>query len=309
MIEMMSHQPVLMAEAIQGLAIQPDGIYIDGTFGRGGHSRQILAALNEKGRLFCLDRDPDAIESAYRQFGEDKRVTICHGSFRDMDVTAEKYNILGKANGILLDLGVSSPQLDNAERGFSFQRSGPLDMRMDPSEGYSAAVWLNVASEHEIAQVIKDYGEERFAKQIARAIVRTREEHPLETTHDLAKLVANQIPTREPGKHPATRTFQAIRLFINQELEALNKGLCASIPCLAPQGRLVVISFHSLEDRIVKRFMRDKVRGDAPDGLPLREDQINRTFKMIEKRIQPSDREVEHNPRSRSAILRVVEKV
>ncbi|MFO1258431.1 MAG: 16S rRNA (cytosine(1402)-N(4))-methyltransferase RsmH [Gammaproteobacteria bacterium] len=305
----MSHEPVLMAEAIQGLAIQPDGIYIDGTFGRGGHSRQILAALSENGRLFCLDRDPDAIESAYRQFGEDSRVTICHSSFRDMDATAEKYNILGKVNGLLLDLGVSSPQLDNADRGFSFQRSGPLDMRMDPSEGHSAAAWLNTATEHEIAQVIKDYGEERFAKQIARAIVRERAEHPLETTHDLAKLVASQIPTREPGKHPATRTFQAVRLYINQELEALNKGLWASIPCLGPQGRLVVISFHSLEDRIVKRFMRDKVRGDVPDGLPLREDQINRTFKMIQKRIQPTEREIQHNPRSRSAILRVVEKV
>jgi 16S rRNA (cytosine1402-N4)-methyltransferase len=309
MINNLSHLPVLIDEAIQGLNIKASGIYIDATFGRGGHTRQILSQLGPDGQLFCLDRDPDAINSANEQFGQDARVTICHTSFSHIENIAEQFNILGRVDGILFDLGVSSPQIDTAERGFSFQKEGPLDMRMDPTTGQSAADWLNTASEQDIAKVIKDYGEERFAKLIARAIVNTRGEHPFKTTKDLAKVVASNVHTREPGKNPATRTFQAVRMYINQELEYITTGLSGAIPCFAPKGRFVVISFHSLEDRIVKRFIRDQVRGDVPEGLPLREDQIKRTFKMISKRIQPSEQEVVANPRSRSAILRVAEKI
>ncbi|KAB7663536.1 MULTISPECIES: 16S rRNA (cytosine(1402)-N(4))-methyltransferase RsmH [Plesiomonas] len=310
MSEQTSHITVLLHEAVGGLAIRPDGIYIDGTFGRGGHSRLILSQLGPQGRLIAIDRDPQAIAEAATI--DDPRFQIVHGPFSNVQQYVEELGLTGKIDGFLLDLGVSSPQLDDAERGFSFMRDGPLDMRMDPSSGFSAAEWLQKAEAEDIAWVLKTFGEERFAKRIARAIVERNQSEPMTRTRELAELVAAASPVKEKHKHPATRTFQAIRIYINSELEEIERALDASLTILAPGGRLSVISFHSLEDRIVKRFIRRQSKGpEIPDGLPLTEAQLAGGKKMltIGKAIKPSEEEIEQNARSRSSVLRVAERM
>lgn len=310
MSEQTSHITVLLHEAVGGLAIRPDGIYIDGTFGRGGHSRLILSQLGPQGRLIAIDRDPQAIAEAATI--DDPRFQIVHGPFSNVQQYVEELGLTGKIDGFLLDLGVSSPQLDDAERGFSFMRDGPLDMRMDPSSGFSAAEWLQKAEAEDIAWVLKTFGEERFAKRIARAIVERNQSEPMTRTRELAELVAAASPVKEKHKHPATRTFQAIRIYINSELEEIERALDASLTILVPGGRLSVISFHSLEDRIVKRFIRRQSKGpEIPDGLPLTEAQLAGGKKMltIGKAIKPSEEEIEQNARSRSSVLRVAERM
>lgn len=284
---------------------------MDATYGRGGHSQEILRRLNKEGRLLILDRDPAAIAAARENHENDKRVIIRKGPFSMLEIIAKENGLSGKIDGILFDLGVSSPQLDTAERGFSFQAAGPLDMRMDTDSGESAADWLATVDEKTLVHVLKTYGEERFAKRIARAIIQAREIEPITTTAQLAKLVSDAIParTREPGKHPATRTFQAIRIFINRELEEIRQALPQTLRLLATGGRLAVISFHSLEDRIVKNFMRDVAKGDPfPLDLPVTQDQIKPLMKIVGKKIRPSREEIQRNPRSRSAVLRVAER-
>lgn len=306
----MEHRPVLLDEVLEALNIRPHGIYLDGTFGRGGHSEAILARLNEHGRLLAMDKDPQAIAVAEQRFAGDPRFSIVRGSFTMLGQEVESRGWKGKVDGILLDLGVSSPQLDDAQRGFSFRHDGPLDMRMDPQSGISAAEWLNTAKEEEIARVLKEYGEERFAKRIARAIVQQRVFEPISTTGRLAKIVAEANPKWERDKNPATRSFQAIRIYINAELEELEKVLSQSVAMLAPSGRLAVISFHSLEDRRVKRFIRDEARGgDFPPDLPLTDIQLNRRLRAVGKDIRAGKEELATNPRSRSAVLRVAERL
>ncbi len=303
------HLPVLFKEALEALNISPTGIYVDGTFGRGGHSGAILGRLEAGGRLLAFDKDPDAVAYANRNFCGDGRFAIEQGSFAMLEQIAQKRGLMGKVDGLLLDLGVSSPQLDAADRGFSFLRDGPLDMRMDVSTGASAAEWLNKAEAEEISRVLKEYGEERFAKRIARAVVDTREENPILTTGQLAAIIECAVPTRERDKHPATRSFQAIRIFLNRELEDLRLVLDQSLRVLAPLGRLVVISFHSLEDRIVKRFIRDHSRGDDfPPGLPVTVEMMRPELKSIGRAQHPSAEEVSLNPRARSAVMRVAER-
>ncbi len=310
------HITVLLHEAVDGLALKEDGIYIDATFGRGGHSRLILSKLSANGRLIAIDRDPRAITEAQKI--QDPRFHIEHNSFSAIPEICEKLGLTGKINGILLDLGVSSPQLDDAERGFSFMKDGPLDMRMDTTKGLSAAQWLQQVSEQDLAWVLKTFGEERFAKRIAQAIVGynksavEKNTEILNRTLQLAELIAQSVPFKDKHKHPATRSFQAIRIYINSELEELESLLQSALTVLAPKGRLSVISFHSLEDRMVKHFMRKQSKGEEiPKGLPLREDQIERrqTLKTIGKAIQPSDEEIAFNPRSRSAVLRIAERI
>jgi 16S rRNA (cytosine1402-N4)-methyltransferase len=299
----------MLEEALTGLAIRPNGIYLDGTFGRGGHSRAILSQL-QQGRLIAMDKDPRAIEAGESLMASEPRFAIQRASFAAMKQVAEQSACLGKVDGILLDLGVSSPQLDDAERGFSFQHDGPLDMRMDPHSGLSAAAWLAAAKEQEIADVLKEYGEERFAKRIARAIVKARLEAPIDTTKKLAAIVAAANPKWEKGKDPATRSFQAIRIFINQELEDLKTCLADVMEILAPGGRLVVISFHSLEDRIVKRFIREQSKGDQyPLDLPIAHVQLNVKMKAVGKAVKPGRAEIQANPRARSAVMRIAEKL
>ncbi|MCF6280927.1 MAG: 16S rRNA (cytosine(1402)-N(4))-methyltransferase RsmH [Candidatus Polarisedimenticolaceae bacterium] len=306
----MGHKAVLLDEALAALAIQPAGIYIDGTFGRGGHSGAILQQLGPEGRLLAVDKDPEAIASAQQQFSADERFSIVRASFATLGEVASEAGISGKVDGLLLDLGVSSPQLDDAERGFSFSQDGPLDMRMDPDSGQSAERWLAHAEADEIAKVLKEYGEERFAKRIARAIVAAREEQVITTTGRLADIVSKANPAWERGKHPATRSFQAIRIFINRELDDLLICLDQVLPMLAIGGRLAVISFHSLEDRIVKRFIRDLARGDRfPPGVPVTHDQIKPRMKMIGKAIRSGQQELAENVRARSATLRVAERL
>jgi len=301
---------VLFTEALTALRILPSGRYVDGTFGRGGHSGAILAALGSEGGLLAIDKDPVAVTFGKALFGGDSRFVIEQGSFAMLVRFVRQIGWYGKVNGILLDLGVSSPQLDNAERGFSFMNDGPLDMRMDNSSGMTAAQWLAKAEVGDIAQVIRDYGEERFSKRIARAVVHARQQAPITTTGQLAEIIAAAAPIREKGKHPATRSFQAIRIFINAELADLRECLRQTLGVLAPEGRLAVISFHSLEDRIVKRFVRDNVRGDAfPPGVPVTHDQMRPKLKSIGKAIRPSAGEVENNARARSAVLRVAERL
>lgn len=267
------HKTVLLDEAVNGLNLRSNGIYIDGTFGRGGHSRLILSQLGPEGRLVAIDRDPQAIAAAAEI--TDPRFSIVHGPFSDMASYVRELGLEGQINGVLLDLGVSSPQLDDAERGFSFMRDGPLDMRMDPTRGLSAAEWLMKAEEEDIAWVLKTFGEERFAKRIARAIVERNRLEPMTRTHELATLIANASPFREKHKHPATRSFQAIRIYINSELEEIERALNGALEILAPEGRLSIISFHSLEDRIVKQFIRHHSRGpQVPAGIPLTEAQL-----------------------------------
>jgi 16S rRNA (cytosine1402-N4)-methyltransferase len=302
-----SHTAVLGEEAVEGLRVRSDGCYVDCTYGRGGHSRLILARLGGAGRLLALDRDPQAVAAG----GEidDARFRIVHGRFGRLVELAAQAGV-ARADGIVLDLGVSSPQLDDPARGFSFRHDAPLDMRMDPGAGVTAAEWLASAPESEIREVIKKHGEERFAKQIAAAIVAARARGPVRTTRQLAALVAKTIPAREPRQDPATRTFQALRIHVNQELEELSLALPQCMELLAPAGRLVVISFHSLEDRIVKRFLRDNARPDAlPRRLPLRARELPQPrLKLIGRATRPSAAEVAANPRSRSAVMRVAER-
>lgn len=312
MAETYQHTTVLLDEAVNGLNLRPNGIYVDGTFGRGGHSRLILSQLGPDGKLLAIDRDPQAIEAA--RAIDDPRFSIIHGPFSALtDYMAER-GLIGRIDGILLDLGVSSPQLDDPLRGFSFMRDGPLDMRMDTSRGLSAADWLAKASAEDIAWVLKTFGEERFAKRIAHAIVETSKQSPMTRTHELAELIANASPFREKHKHPATRSFQAIRIYINSELEELERALDSALGVLAPGGRLSVISFHSLEDRLVKRFIRDHSRGPrVPAGMPLTEAQIasqggQALLKAVGK-LQPSELEVADNPRARSSVLRFAERL
>ncbi|MDX1574178.1 MAG: 16S rRNA (cytosine(1402)-N(4))-methyltransferase RsmH [Methylophaga sp.] len=304
------HLPVLLKEAVTALAIKPDGFYVDGTFGRGGHSRAILQHLNQDGRLLGLDRDPQAITVGQALAAEDSRFSIEHCAFSQLSDVIHKRLWQQRIDGILLDIGVSSPQLDEAARGFSFMQDGPLDMRMDTSSGISAAQWLAQAEEVEIATVIKTLGEERYGKRIARAIVEQRQQTPLTTTRQLAELIDKASPSRDKFKHPATRTFQAIRIFINNELDELTSALEQAIDVLAVGGRLAVISFHSLEDRIVKRFFRDEAKGDdLPANFPIRAAELNPRLNIIGKAIRADDAEVAENPRARSAVLRVAEKL
>ncbi|RUO33478.1 16S rRNA (cytosine(1402)-N(4))-methyltransferase RsmH [Aliidiomarina sanyensis] len=305
------HVPVLLAESIEALAIQPDQIYIDATFGRGGHSRAVLAELGPEGRLIAFDRDPTAAQAA-QALTNDPRFHFFHTPFSALADIIEQEGLHGRVAGILFDLGVSSPQLDDAERGFSFMRDGPLDMRMNPEQDESAADWLARADMDEMAHVFRTYGEERFAGRIARAIIEHRQEHTLTRTHELADLISKVSPTREKHKHPATRVFQAIRIHINRELEEVEVALKAAVDALKPGGRLAVISFHSLEDRIAKQFIRAQSRrAQLPAGLPLREDQIEdtRTLNPIGKAIKPSAQELKANPRARSSVLRIAERL
>ncbi|ENM3943228.1 16S rRNA (cytosine(1402)-N(4))-methyltransferase RsmH [Vibrio cholerae] len=310
------HISVLLNESIEGLAIKPDGIYIDGTFGRGGHSRTILAQLGPQGRLYSIDRDPQAIAEAQKI--DDPRFTIIHGPFSGIAEYAQRYDLVGKVDGVLFDLGVSSPQLDDAERGFSFMKDGPLDMRMDPTSGMPVSEWLAQADLDDITWVIREFGEDKHARRIAKAIVEYRENElnePLTRTSQLAKLISDAAPKSfKEKKHPATRAFQAFRIYINSELEEIDTALRGASDILAPQGRLSVISFHSLEDRMVKRFMRKESQGpEVPHGLPLTQKQIralgSAKMKTVGKALKPSDQEVELNPRSRSSVLRVAEKL
>lgn len=301
------HRTVLLDEAVDALSMvdaRCDGIFVDGTFGRGGHSRRILERLSAKGRLIAFDKDPQAVAVAQKLAQEDSRFVIAHDSFATLDVQLAALNI-EKIDGVLLDLGVSSPQVDEAERGFSFRADGPLDMRMDTTRGMAASEWLATATQENLEKVIRDYGEERFAFQIAKAIVARRAVEPLVSTRDFAALVASAVKTREKGKDPATRTFQAIRIFINQELEELEAGLNQAYERLAPFGRLVVISFHSLEDRIVKRFMADKANVPQPHRrLPVRAVDLPSPLMKLLGRVKPSEEEIAANPRSRSAVMR-----
>ncbi|GKW17085.1 ribosomal RNA small subunit methyltransferase H [Pectobacterium carotovorum subsp. carotovorum] len=312
MLENYKHTTVLLDEAVNGLNIRSGGIYIDGTFGRGGHSRLILSHLGPEGRLLAIDRDPQAIEAAMAI--DDPRFSIIHGPFSAIAEYVAELGLTGQIDGVLLDLGVSSPQLDDPERGFSFMRDGPLDMRMDPTRGLSAAEWLMKAEADDIVWVLKTFGEERFAKRIARAIVERNRLDPMTRTKELAELIAAASPIREKHKHPATRSFQAIRIYINSELEEIERALEGALSVLAPQGRLSVISFHSLEDRIVKRFIRHQSRGpQVPAGLPLTEEQLRsqggQTLKAVGKKLMPSEAEVAENPRARSSVLRFAERL
>ena len=304
------HSTVLLHEAIDALVVDPDGLYVDGTFGRGGHTAELLSRLSVKGSVIAIDKDLEAIASGNARFADDDRLSLVHGTFADLTHIVEQAGMQGNVSGVLLDLGVSSPQLDQADRGFSFMRDGPLDMRMDTSKGLSAAEWIASADEQEIAKVIKEYGEEKFARRMAAAIVRERAESPIERTVQLAKILAEAHPAWERGKHPATKAFQAIRIFINRELADLEDLLEQVIDSLAIGGHLVVISFHSLEDRRVKRFIRDQHRGiKLPKNLPIPD--VDRGVRLIKvgKAIKPSESEVENNVRSRSAVMRIAERV
>ncbi|MGE0874769.1 MAG: 16S rRNA (cytosine(1402)-N(4))-methyltransferase RsmH [Burkholderiales bacterium] len=301
-----THVPVLVAEVIEALAIKPAGVYVDGTFGRGGHSRAILARLGPQGRLVAIDRDPEAVAAA--RAIADPRLRVAHAPFSALERTLEGLGI-GQADGMLFDLGVSSPQLDDAARGFSFRAEGPLDMRMDSSSGVTAAQWLATASEREIGEAIREYGEERFAQQVAKAIVAARGREPLRSTRQLADLVGTAVRTREAGQDPATRTFQALRILVNRELEEVQVMLPQALRRLAPGGRLAVISFHSLEDRIVKRYLQSCARPELPRDLPIRDSDLPQALAMIVGRaIRPGEAETRANPRSRSATLRVAQR-
>ncbi len=304
---MTTHQSVLLAAALEALAVQADGIYVDATYGRGGHARAILARLGSRGRLVGLDRDPEAVESA--RAIADPRFAIRHARFSQLGAVLRAAGI-GAVNGVLFDLGVSAPQLERAARGFSFRTDAPLDMRMDPTQGESAAAWLARASEDEIRGVIKNHGEERFARAVAAAIVAARAGGGIRTTGELARVVAAAVRTRERGQDPATRTFQAVRIHVNQELEELSLALPQALEALAIAGRLVVISFHSLEDRIVKRFLRDHAHPSLPERLPVKATEMPPArLKLIGKPIRATVTEVSANIRSRSAVMRVAEKL
>lgn len=304
-----THFSVLLQESLDGLNIRPDGIYIDGTFGRGGHSLALLNRLGENGRLIAIDQDPEAIEFANTHI-KDKRFEIQYGSFENLKSYCESRGLVGKIDGLLLDLGVSSPQLDDAERGFSFMREGPLDMRMNPEEGLSAKDWLKTVDEKTLKLVLQNYGEERFSGRLAREIKEASDRDELQTTLDLANLVKRVSPKTEKNKHPATRTFQAIRIAVNRELDVLKNVLESAVEVLAPEGRLSVISFHSLEDRIAKVFIRDqsRIKDLFPDS-PIQIEIVEPVMKKVGKPIFPSKEECQQNSRSRSAVLRVAEKL
>jgi len=303
-----AHVTVLLEEAVDALAIKADGIYVDATFGRGGHSRRILSELNEKGRLVAVDRDPQAIAAGAAI--DDSRFLLVHRAFGELAEAADEAGV-GDVDGVLFDVGVSSPQIDDGERGFSFRYDAPLDMRMDTTQGETAAEWLARAEIRDITEVIRNYGEERFAFQIAKKVVAARLEQPIVTTGQFAALVRETVRTREPGQDPATRSFQALRIHINQELRQLEIALPQALGLLKPGGRLVVICFHSLEDRIVKNFMRNEsVADDLPKGLPLRADQLPKPkLRLVGKPFKPTAMEVSANPRARSAVMRVAEKL
>ena len=306
------HITVLLDEAVEALAVRADGCYMDGTFGRGGHSRLILERLGPDGRLLGFDKDPLAIATGNALAAEDGRFVVVQRSFADLGEEAAARGLVGKVDGLLLDLGVSSPQLDDAERGFSFLNDGPLDMRMNPDAGISAAQFIASASADEIARVFKEYGEERFAKRMARAVVERRELKPFERTADLAQVLTDANPAWEKGKNPATRAFQGLRIHVNNELGDLERGLDAALETLAVGGRLVVISFHSLEDRIVKQFMKRQAKGEAdnlPRDLPIRAKAFEPRLKLLGKPIYAGEAELKANPRSRSAVMRVAEKL
>lgn len=304
------HQSVLLQEVVTHLIVQPDGMYVDATFGRGGHAQAILNKLNAKGRLIAIDKDPEAIEYAQHYFVKEPRFTIHHGSFAELKTVLQQQGFFGKIDGILLDLGVSSPQLDNAERGFSFLHEGKLDMRMDSSKGMDAASWIAAVSEKELANVLWEFGEERHSRRIARAIVIARASQPIMTTTQLAEIIKAAHPAWQAGKNPATQSFQAIRIAINHELDDLKSVLNQSIEGLRVGGRLSVISFHSLEDRIVKHFMQDQESGDPfPAGFPIRHETLRPKMKRVGRAIKPSAQEIAVNPRARSAVLRIAEKL
>jgi 16S rRNA (cytosine1402-N4)-methyltransferase len=304
------HAPVLLGEALEALAVRTAGSYLDATLGRGGHAAAILEQLGETGKILAVDRDPEAIRAGQRRFVGDQRVSIVRGNFAELGRIAREAGFDAGFDGVLLDLGVSSPQLDDPARGFSFLRDGPLDMRMDPDSGCSAAEWLAHADEREIVRVLRDYGEERHARRIARALLKARQEAPIETTGRLATVIAAAVPRREPGKHPATRSFQAIRIFINDELGALDAALEQVPGLLKPGGRLCVISFHSLEDRRVKRFIRHHSETAEPwRGLPEVPEHARPQLRPVGKARRADETEVAANPRARSAVLRVAERV
>ncbi|HCT41265.1 MAG TPA: 16S rRNA (cytosine(1402)-N(4))-methyltransferase [Moraxellaceae bacterium] len=304
------HQTVLLDEAVVSVLGARDGVYVDATFGRGGHTRHLLAQLDADARVIGFDKDPQAIAAGQLLAAEDARFSIVHESFADILDVMTAMGLAGSVNGVLADLGVSSPQLDDAERGFSFMNDGPLDMRMDVTRGQSAAEWIAGVDETELARVLFEFGEERHSRRIARAIVRGRAESPITRTKQLADIVAEAHPAWEKHKHPATRAFQAIRIFINNELGDIERFLCDALRVLRPQGRLAVISFHSLEDRLVKQYFQKEAKGDDfPPGLPITVDMLKPRLKIIGKAIDPSAEEVSANPRSRSARLRVAEKI
>ena len=307
---MAAHTPVLRDEVLAGLEVQAKGRYCDATFGRGGHTAAILAALGPEGRVLAIDRDREAIEAGRQMFAGEPRLTLVRGSFAQLEQLVRTSGLEGELHGVLLDLGVSSPQFDEARRGFSFMQDGPLDMRMDNESGQSAALWLARATEREIADVLFKLGEEKFSRRIARAIVTSRTATPLATTRQLADLVAAAVPTREQGKHPATRTFQAIRIHVNGELDAVVAVLPQAVNLLAPGGRLCVISFHSLEDRLVKRFMRREAQGDPVYAeLPVVPPHARPRLRLVGGAVMPGAAEVERNVRARSAVLRVAERL
>ena len=303
-----THQPVLLEEVIEALNIDPNGKYIDCTFGRGGHSQEILNNLGMQGKLLAIDQDAQAIAYGKKEFSDESRIILTQTNYSNISKVAKQHNFDGDVQGILFDLGVSSPQLDNAERGFSFMHDGPLDMRMNPTQGVSASEWLHRVDAGDLAHVLKEYGQERFSKRIANAIVRQREETPIKTTKQLANLVMKAIGQSREQKHPATRTFQAIRIYINKELESLSEALEACLGLLANSGRLLTITFHSLEDQIVKNLLHTYSHSNLPRKLPVM-DEHKKKLKRVCKPIKPTNIEIANNPRARSAKLHVLERV
>ncbi len=308
--EITDHRPVLLDEAVAALAIRPDGVYLDGTFGRGGHSAAILAQLGPQGRLLAMDQDPQAIKAAQQKFAGDSRFQIVQRNFAELQDFVAEQGLQHKVDGVLLDIGVSSPQLDDASRGFSFLKSGPLDMRMNPDAGQSAAEWLAQVDEYDLVTVLMHLGEEKFARRIAHAIVQYRQQAEINDTVQLADIIAAAIPVKDKKKHPATKSFQAIRIYINRELEVLEHALQAAVNVLSVGGRLAVISFHSLEDRMVKRFFRDISRGpQLPKDIPILSKDLQQPYRVVGKAIKPGQQELQQNPRARSSVLRVLERI
>ena len=303
------HVPVLHTESLNALNLSGDECVVDATFGRGGHSRSILDRLSSRGRLIAFDRDATAVQAATREFGQDERFTIIHAPFSELLSVLEALGLVGKVDALLFDFGVSSPQLDDPDRGFSFMQDGPLDMRMDQSRGLSAAVWLERVEESDLVWVLKRYGEERFARRIAKGIKTALTDEPIVTTGRLAKIIDQAIPFKEKGKHPATRSFQAIRIAVNDELSEIESVLPQALEVVAPRGRIVVISFHSLEDRLVKRFFKEHAKGDPyPPDLPVTQDMLAPKIRIVGKPVKAGDFELEHNRRARSAVMRIAEK-
>lgn len=308
--EITDHRPVLLDEAVAALAIRPDGVYLDGTFGRGGHSAAILEQLGPQGRLLAMDQDPQAIAAAQQKFAGDARFQIVQRNFETLADFVAEQGLVHKVDGVLLDIGVSSPQLDDASRGFSFLKPGPLDMRMNPQAGQSAAEWLAQVDEYDLVTVLMHLGEEKFARRIAHAIVQYRQQEEINDTVQLANIIAAAIPVKDKKKHPATKSFQAIRIFINRELEVLEQALKAAVNVLSVGGRLAVISFHSLEDRMVKRFFRDISRGpQLPKDIPILSKDLQQPYRVVGKAIKPGPQELQQNPRARSSVLRVLERI